>query len=61
MVNIRISNILLTYLDGTWATGPGCTMCAKYDWHQISIGNILLTYLGPGTTLDIRINDEGKC
>ena len=25
-VNIRISNILFTYLDGTWAKGP----CAKY-------------------------------
>ena len=30
MVNVRISNILFTYVDGTWAEGPGHRMCAKY-------------------------------
>ena len=29
-VNIRIGNILFTCVDGTWAKGPGCRMCAKY-------------------------------
>ena len=29
-VNVRISNILFTYIDGTWAEGPGHRMCAKY-------------------------------
>ena len=29
-VNIRISNILFTYIDRTWAKGPGHRMCAKY-------------------------------
>ena len=30
MVDVRISNILFTYIDGTWASGPGHVMCAKY-------------------------------
>ena len=29
-VNIRISNILFTYIDGTWAEGPGHRMGANY-------------------------------
>ena len=54
MVNVRISNILFTYVDGTWAEGPG-----HRNVLNIRIKNIPFTYLGknPGTTLDIKISN----
>ena len=33
-VNIRMSNILFTYVDGTWAEGPGHRMCANIRIHN---------------------------